>query len=89
MKKKNKPTEEFLNDTSEVHALWFGFYSAWFTLDISKLSEELTEDIKDEQHYFTAGRFIGYVMRKILILLLHKRLKKEVTNGKQKERTRK
>ena len=75
MKKGKTPTEEFLNDTSEVHALWFGFYSAWFTLDRSKLSKELNEDIENDHHYFTAGHFIGRMIRKIVVLLLHKKIK--------------
>ena len=68
MKKEKKPIEEFLSDTSEVHALWFGFYSAWFTLNREKLSKELEGDIKTEYQYFTAGYFIGRVIQAILVL---------------------
>lgn len=67
-KKEKKPIEEFLSDTSEVHALWFGFYSAWFTLKRDKLSVELKKDIKKEYQYFTAGYFIGRVIQVILVL---------------------
>jgi len=84
MKKEKTPIEEFLNDTSEVHALWFGFYSAWFTLKRNELSEELNADIEKNHHYFTAGYFIGRVIKRIMVLLLHKKMKKEkgVVNGK-------
>lgn len=68
MKKEKTPIEEFLNDTSEVHALWFGFYSAWFTLKRDKLSTELKEDIKTEYQYFSAGYFIGRAIQAILVL---------------------
>ena len=68
MKKEKTPVEEFLSDVGEVHALWFGFYSAWFTLRRDKLSEEFKEDIKAEYQYFTAGYFIGRVIQAILIL---------------------
>lgn len=67
MKKQKIPINEFLNDTSEIHALWFGFYSAWFTLKRDKLSKELKEDIKTEYQYFTAGYFIGRVIQAILV----------------------
>ena len=66
MKKEKPPIAEFLNDVNEVHALWFGFYSAWFTLKRNKLSEELKEDIKKEYQYFTAGYFIGRAIQAIL-----------------------
>lgn len=68
MKKEKRPIEEFLNDTSEIHALWFGFYSAWFTLKRDKLSEELKGDIKTEYQYFTLGYWIGRAIQAILIL---------------------
>ena len=67
MKKEKKPIEEFLSDTSEVHALWFGFYSAWFSLRRAKLSEELKENIKKEYQYFTMGYFIGRGIQAILV----------------------
>lgn len=68
MKKGKKPIDEFLNDTSEWHSLWFGFYSAWFTLNREKLSKEHKEDIKTEYQYFSAGYFIGRVIQAILVL---------------------
>ena len=67
MKKEKKPIEEFLSDTGEVHALWFGFYSAWFTLKRDKLSKELKEDIKKKYQYFTVGYFTGRVIQAILV----------------------
>jgi len=67
MKKEKRPIEEFLNDTSEIHALWLGFYSAWFTLKRGKLSKELKEDIKTEYQYFTAGYFMGRAIQAILV----------------------
>lgn len=63
-----KPIEEFLSDTGEVHAMWFGFYSAWFTLRREALSEKLKKDIKKEYQYFTAGYFIGRVIQGLLVL---------------------
>ena len=75
MKKEKAPIDEFLNDTSEVHALWYGFYSAWFTLDRTEVSAELNKDIDENHHYFTAGYFVGRVIRKILTLRFHKKLK--------------
>lgn len=68
IKKEKTSIDEFLSDTSEVHALWFGFYSAWFTLNREKLSKEHKEDIKTEYQYFTAGYFIGRVVQAILVL---------------------
>ena len=64
-----KPLQEFLSDTGEVHALWLGFYSAWFTLKRDKLSKELKEDIKSEYQYFTGGFFVGRTIQAILVLL--------------------
>ena len=61
------PLDEFLSDTSEVHAMWFGFYSAWFKLKRGELSDDLNEDIKHEYQYFSAGFFIGRVMQAILL----------------------
>lgn len=65
-KKEKKLLSEFLSETSEVHAMWFGFYSAWFTLRRDRLSKELKEDIKKEYQYFTAGYFIGRGIQAIL-----------------------
>lgn len=62
-----KSIEEFLSDTSEIHAMWFGFYSAWFTLKRDKLSKKLKNDIKKEYQYFTAGYFIGRAIQAILL----------------------
>lgn len=67
MKKEKKAINEFLSDTSEWHSLWFGFYSAWFTLKRGKLSKELKEGIKTEYQYFTAGYFIGRGIQAILV----------------------
>lgn len=67
MKKKATPLKEFLNDTGEVHALWFGFYSAWFRLKRDNLSADLKEDIKKEYQYFTAGFFIGRLIQAVII----------------------
>ena len=78
MKNEKTPAEEFLSDVGEVHALWYGFYSAWFTLDRGELSDDLSRDIDENQHYFSAGYFIGRVVKKILSLWLHKKLKKGV-----------
>lgn len=69
MKKEKIPIDEFLSDTSEVHALWFGFYSTWFTLKRGKLSKELKEDIKTEYQYFTLGYGIGRGIQAILAFL--------------------
>lgn len=78
MKKEKKPIEEFLSDTGEVHALWYGFYSAWFALDRTELVEELNKDIDENNHYFTAGYFVGRVIKKILTLWLHKKMKRQL-----------
>ena len=67
MGEKTSPLDEFLNDTGEVHALWFGFYSAWFKLKRDKLSNDLQTDIKKEYQYFTAGFFIGRLIQAILL----------------------
>ena len=64
-----KPLDEFLSDTSEIHAMWFGFYSAWFKLKREELSDELNEDIKHEFQYFTAGFYTGRAIQAILVLL--------------------
>ena len=68
MDTKDSPLKEFLNDTGEIHAMWFGFYSAWFHLERAKLSVDLKEDIKKEYQYFTAGFFIGRSIQTILIV---------------------
>ncbi len=68
MKKEKRPLDEFLSDTSEIHALWFGFHSAWFTLRTEKLSDELKEDIKREFHYYTAGFALGRLIQGLLVL---------------------
>ena len=62
-----KQLEEFLSDTSEVHAMWFGFYSAWFKLMREELSDDLKRDIKHEYQYFSAGFFIGRAIQAILV----------------------
>lgn len=58
-----KPLAEFLSETSEWHALWFGFYSAFYKLCKDKLSEELKRDIKNEYHYYTLGFFVARVVQ--------------------------
>jgi len=60
---------EFLSEPSEIHALWFGFFSSWFKLRRDKMSDELKEQILNEYHYYTAGFFIGRVVQGIGILL--------------------
>ena len=82
MKDEKTPAEEFLSDVGEVHALWYGFYSAWFTLSRTELSDELKKDINKNHHYFTAGYFVGRVIKKILALWLHKKKKGGIVNGK-------
>lgn len=65
----SKPLDEFLSECSEWHALWFGFYSAFFRLRKDKLSEELKEDIRKEYHYYTLGFYIGRLIQAILFLI--------------------
>lgn len=60
---------EFLSEPSEVHALWFGFFSSWFKLTRNNMSDELKEQIVNEYHYFTAGFWIGRVVQGALVLL--------------------
>lgn len=67
--KAKRPIDEFLSEASEFHALFFGFYSAWFTLRIEKLSDELKEDIKLEYHYYAAGFMLGRVIQGLLVLV--------------------
>ena len=62
-----KALDEFLSETSEWHALWFGFYSVFFHFTKEKLSEELKEDIRTEYHYYTIGFFIGRVVQAALV----------------------
>ena len=62
-----KVFSEFLNETGEWHALWFGFYSAFFKLKREKLSEELKSDIEREYHYYLIGFFLARVAQAILI----------------------
>lgn len=69
MKSKKIPIDEFLSEASEVHALFFGFYSAWFMLRIEKLSDELKEDIKKEWHYYCAGFALGRLIQGLLVLI--------------------
>lgn len=52
----------FLSEYSEVHALWFGFYSAWFMLRREELSAELKDQIKREYHYYAGGFFLGRLL---------------------------
>jgi len=61
--------KEFLSEPSEVHALWFGFYSSFFRLRRARMSEELREQVESEYHYFTAGFFLGRVVQAVLVLL--------------------
>lgn len=67
-KKEKRPLNEFLSEAGEVHALWLGFYSAFYALRRDKLPRELKKDIKKEYQYFTAGYFIGRVIQGIIIL---------------------
>ena len=60
---------EFLSEPSEVHALWFGFFSSWFKLRRDKMSEELNKQIEDEYHYYTVGFFTGRVVQGVLVAL--------------------
>lgn len=66
-KKEKTPLNEFLSEESEIHALWLGFYSAFYTLKREKLSKELKRDINKEFHYFTFGFFVGRIAQAILI----------------------
>lgn len=59
---------EFLSDSSEVHACYFGFYSAWFKLRREVLSAELKEQIKREYHYFSFGFFVGRLLHVAALL---------------------
>lgn len=68
LKNKKRPIDEFLNEESEIHALFFGFYSAWFTLRTEKLSDELKGDIKREYHYYAAGFALGRLIQGLLVL---------------------
>ena len=60
---------EFLSEPSEVHALWFGFFSSWFKLRRDKMSEELNKQIENEYHYYSAGFFVGRVVQGVLVAL--------------------
>ena len=60
---------EFLSEPSEVHALWFGFYSSFFRLRRARMSEELREEVEREYHYFTAGFFRGRIVQAVLVML--------------------
>ena len=60
---------EFLDEPSEFHALWFGFFSSWFKLRRDKMSEELNKQIEGEYHYYSAGFFVGRVVQGLLVLL--------------------
>ncbi len=62
-----KPLAEFLSETSEWHAIWFGFYNAFFRLRTEKLSEELQKDIKNEYHYYTLGFFLARIVQAGLV----------------------
>ncbi len=68
-KEAKRPIEEFLSEASEAHALFFGFYSAWFTLRTEKLSDELKEDIKREYHYYAVGVALGRLIQGLLVLV--------------------
>lgn len=64
---KEKILQEFLNETGEWHALWFGFYSTFFKLKREKLSKELKADIEREYHYYTLGFFLAKIVQVLLI----------------------
>jgi hypothetical protein len=60
--------KEFLSEASEWHALWIGFYSAFYKMNREKLPDYLRKDVENEFHYYTFGFFIGRVIQTILAI---------------------
>ena len=52
---------EFLNDTGEVHAVWFGFLTAVGLLDLAALVPGEIENLYVELHYFCLGILVAAV----------------------------
>lgn len=57
---------EFLDDTSDTHALWFGF---WKGIRKKKPTPEKEESMK-ELHYFQLGWVLGTVAQGLVLILL-------------------
>ena len=65
-----KPLDEFLSETDEWHALWFGFVFSWKFLDglrREKIPEDSKKTIEKEYHYYTLGFFIGRVVQTAIV----------------------
>lgn len=60
--------KEFLSESGEWHALWMGFYSAFYKGNREYLPDYLKKDIENEYHYYTFGFFLGRVVQTILVL---------------------
>lgn len=64
--------KEFLSEISEIHAIWLGFYSSFFTLKIEELPDELKKDVKTEYHYYLLGHFTGRTAQSIILIIAAK-----------------
>lgn len=54
----------FLDDSNEVHALWFGFYYALFDNEI--IPDFIKDQVVSEFHYYLLGRCIGNFAKKVI-----------------------
>lgn len=64
--------KEFLSEISEIHAVWIGFYSSFFTLKVEELPDYLKKDVKTEYHYYLFGHFIGRAVQTIAVIIAAK-----------------
>lgn len=57
---------EFLDDTSDTHAAWFGFWDG-----IRGISPKPTrKESMKEPHYYQFGYFLSYILKIIVIVTL-------------------
>lgn len=59
------PTE-FLDDTSDSHAVWFGF---WDALKHRGIKYDRYEEATNEPHYYQFGYILGWVLQVIIGIL--------------------
>ena len=62
-KKEKKLLDEFLSETSEIHALMHGIWTGAKGIKWETLPKEARKEIKKEWQYFELGQIIGWVLK--------------------------
>lgn len=62
-KKEKKLLNEFLSETSEIHALMHGIWTGAKGVKWETLPREARKEIKKEFQYFEFGQVIGWVLK--------------------------